>query len=127
MSDISVGSNVTFFDHRTGKWYLGKVESQESRSYILTTEQGHTISHNCIDIRPTNVSFNLQTTRVRNQYFPVSTKALQPKSPILPPVSQSQPKPNVTKLVNSHSMPVTRNIVKTRSGRVVKPTPKLNL
>ena len=95
LSDISVGSNVTFFDHRTGKWYPGKVESQESRSYILTTEQGCTISRNHIDIRPTNVSFNLQTTRVRNQYFPVSTKVSQPKSPILPPVSQSQPKPNV--------------------------------
>ena len=93
---------------------------------ILTTEQGHTISCNHIDIRPTYVSFNLQTTRVK-QNFPVSTKELQSKSPILPPVSQPQPKPNVAKLVTSHTMPVTRNIVTTHSGCVVKPPNKLNL
>ena len=105
LSDISIGSNVTFLDHRTGEWYPAKVQSQESCSYILTTEQGctiHTISHNCIDIRPTNVSFNLQTTRVK-QNFPVSTKESQSKSPILPPVSQPQPKPKVAKSVKSHS------------------------
>ena len=65
LSDISIGSNVTSLDHRTGKWYPAKVQSQESRSYIITTEQGCTISYNCVDIRPTNVSFNLQTTRVK--------------------------------------------------------------
>ena len=65
LPDISLGSNVTILDHRTGEWYPVKVQSQESRSYILTTEQGHTIFHNCVDIRPTNVSFNLQTTRVK--------------------------------------------------------------
>ena len=89
-----------------------KVQSQEFQSYILTTEQGCTISRNYIDIRPTNVSFNLQTTRVK-QNFPVSTKESQSKSPILPPVSQPQPKPNVAKSVKSHTMPVTRNIVTT--------------
>ena len=98
LSDISIGSNVTFLDHRTGEWYPVKVQSQESHSYTLTTEEGHTISHNHIDIRPTNVSFNLQTTGVKRN-FPVSTKELQSKSPILPPVSQPQPKPNVAKLV----------------------------
>ena len=112
LSDISIGSNVTFLDHRTGKWYPAKVQSQKSCSYILTTEQGCTISHNHVDIRPTNVSFNLQTTRVK-QNFPVGTKESQSKSPILPPVSQPQPKPNVAKLVKSHTMPVTRNIVTT--------------
>ena len=128
LSDFSIGSNVTFLDHRTGEWYPAKVQSQESQSYILTTEQGCTISCNCIDIRPTNVLFTLQTATVK-QNFPVSTKGSQSKSPILPPVSQSQPlpKPTVAKLVKSHSMPVTRNIVKTRSGHVVKPTSKLNL
>ena len=126
LSDISIGSNVTFLDHRTGEWYPAKVQSQKSCSYILTTEQGHTISHNHVDIRPTNVSFNLQTTRVK-QNFPVSTKESQSKSPILPPVSQPQPKPNVAKLVKSHTMPVTRNIVTTQSGHVVKPPTKLNL
>ena len=103
LSDISIGSNVTFLDHRTGEWYPAKVQSPESHSYILITEQGCTISHNCVDIRPTNVSFNLQTTRVK-QNFPVSTKESQSKSPILPPVSQPQPKPNVAKSVKSHTM-----------------------
>ena len=126
MSDISVGSNVTFLDHRTGEWYPAKVQIRESQSYILTTEQGCTISCNHIDIRPTNVSFNLQTTRVK-QHFPVSTKVSHSKPPILPPVSQPQPKPNVAKPVKSHSMQVARNIVKTHSGYVVKPPTKLNL
>ena len=48
-------ANVTFLNHRSGEWYPVKVQNQESRSYILTTEQGCTISHNHIDIRPTNV------------------------------------------------------------------------
>ena len=46
-----------FLDHRTREWYPAKVQSQESHGYILTTEQGCTTSHNCVDIRPTNVSF----------------------------------------------------------------------
>ena len=83
-SDLSVGSNVTFLDHRTGEWYPVKVQKLRIlQSYILTTEQGCTISCNHIDIRPTNVPFNLQTTRVK-QNFPVSTKELQSKSPIAP-------------------------------------------
>ena len=65
LPEISIGSNVTFIDHRMGEWYPAKVQSQESRSYILATEQGHTISCNHVDIRPTNVSFNLETTRVK--------------------------------------------------------------
>ena len=125
LPDISIGSNVMFLDHRSGEWYPVKVQSQESRSYILTTEQGHTISHNHIDIRPTNVPFNLQTTRVRHQTFPVSTKDPAAKTPNSAPHPLS--KPTVAKLVISHSMPVTRNIVKTRSGHVVKPPNKLNL
>ena len=124
--EISIGSNVIFLDHRSGEWYPAKVQSWESRSYILATEQGHTISHNCVDTRPTNVSFNLQTTRVKWN-FPVSTKESQSKSPILPPVSQPQPKQNVAKSVKSHTMPVTRNIVTTWIGCVVKPPSKLNL
>ena len=65
LSEISIRSNVTFLDHRTREWYPAKVQSQEFQSYILITEQGCTISCNHIDIRPTNVSFNLQTTRVK--------------------------------------------------------------
>ena len=37
------------------------------------TEQGCTISHNRIDIRPTNVNFTLQNVKVRAN-FPASTK-----------------------------------------------------
>ena len=60
LPDISIGSTITFLDHRTNEWYPAKVQNQEAHSYILTTEQGCTISHNHIDIRPTNVSFTLQ-------------------------------------------------------------------
>ena len=46
---------ITVLDHRTNEWYPAKVQNREARSYILTTEQGCTISHNHIDVRPTNV------------------------------------------------------------------------
>ena len=122
---IPIGSNVTFLDHRSGEWYPAKVQNQESQSDILTTEQGYTISRNHIDIRPTNVSFTLQTTKVRHQTFPVSTTDPAAKTPNSAP--HPVPKPNVPNSNKSHSTPVTRNIVKTRSGHVVKPPNKLNL
>ena len=73
-----------------------RIENLTATSF--TTEKGCTISHNHIDIRPTNVSFNLQTTRVRHQTFPVGTKAPVARTPKSAPhpVSQSQPKPNVS-------------------------------
>ena len=64
------------------------------------------------------MSFNLQTTRVRHQTFPVGTKDPVPKTPKSASHPVSQPKPNVAKQVTSHSTPVTRNIVKTHSGCV---------
>ena len=123
---ISIGSNVMFLDHRSGEWYPVKVQNRESHSYILTTEQGHTISHNCVDIRPTNVNFTLQNMRSN---FPVSTN--DPVSRFLKstpnPVPKSNPKPNVHNSNKHHSTSVTRNIVTTHSGHVVKPPNKLNL
>ena len=128
---ISVGSNVTFLDHRSGEWYPAKVQNRESHSYILTTEQGCTIFCNCIDIRPTNVPFHLQTSRVE-RCFPVGTKDPVARTPRFLksapyPVPKSNPKPNVPSSNISHSTPVTRNIVKTHSGHVIKPPNKLNL
>ena len=99
LPDISVGSNVTFLDHRSGEWYPAKVQNCESCSYILTTEQGCTISHNHVDIRPTNVPFHLQTPRVERR-FPVGTKDPVARTPKFlksapNPVPKSNPKPNV--------------------------------
>ena len=123
---IPIGSNVMFLDHRSGEWYPAKVQNQESHSYILTTEQGCTISHNHVDIRPTNVNFTLQNMRSN---FPVSTN--DPVSRFLKstpnPVPKSNPKPNVHNSNKRHSTSVTRNIVTTHSGHVVKPPNKLNL
>ena len=127
---IPIGSNVTFLDHRSGEWYPAKVQNWEAHSYILTTEQGDTISRNCVDIRPTNVNFTLQNPRVRSN-FPVGTKdpsAKIPKSAPNPhPVPKSNPKPIVPNSNKCHSTSVTRNIVTTHSGCVVKPPNKLNL
>ena len=131
LPDISVGSNVTFLDHRSGEWYPAKVQNQESHSYILTTEQGCTISRNHVNIRPTNVPFHLQTPRVERR-FPVGTKDPVARTPKFlesapNPVPKSNPKTNVPSSNKSHSTPVTRNIVKTHSGHVIKPPNKLNL
>ena len=123
---ISIGSNVMFLDHRSGEWYPVKVQNWESHSCILTTEQGCTISHNCVDIRPTNVNFILQNMRSN---FSVSTN--DPVSRFLKstpnPVPKSNPKPNVHNSNKHHSTSVIRNIVTTHSGHVVKPPNKLNL
>ena len=92
------------------------------------TEQGCTISCNRVDIRPTNVNFTLQNPRVRSN-FHVSTKDPVSKIPKFTPnpVPKSTPKPNVPNSNICHSTSVTRNIVTTRSGHVVKPPNKLNL
>ena len=86
-----------FLDHRMNAWYPAKVQNQEAHSYILTTEQGHTISHNRVDIRPANVKFTLQIVKVRAK-FPAGTKELVSKTPIsiCQPVHISTPKPNVS-------------------------------
>ena len=83
LPDISIGSTVTFLDHMTNEWYPAKVQNQEAHSYILTTEQGCTISHNCIDIRPTNVSFTLQNQNTRSSFL-VGTKESVSKTPRSP-------------------------------------------
>ena len=118
LSDIPIGSNVTFLDHRTNEWYPAKVQNQEAHSYILTTEQGCTISHNRVDIRPSNVNFTLQNVKVRAN-FPVSTKESVSKTPISihHPVHISTPKPNGSSTNKCHSTPVARNIVATHSGQ----------
>ena len=126
LSVILFGSNVIFLDHRMNEWYQAKVQSQEACSYILTTEQGHTISHNCIDIRPTNVNFTLHNAKVRAN-FPVSTRESVSKTPKSIPHPVSTPRPNVPVTTKSHSTSVTRNIVTTHSGHVVKPPNKPNL
>ena len=96
-----------------------------AHSYILTTEQGCTISCNCVDIRPSNVNFTLQTPRVRSN-FPVGTKKSVSKIPRSAPHPVPTPKPNVPN--KHHSTPVTRNsVTTTHSGHVVKPPNKLNL
>ena len=118
---------LLFLDHRTNEWYPAKVQNQEACSLILTTEQGHTISHNRIDIRPTNVSFTLQNQNTRSS-FPVGTKESVSKTPRSPPHPVPAPKPNVPNTNKHHSTPVTRNSVTiTHSGHVVKPPNKLSL
>ena len=90
LPDIPIGSTITFLDHKTNEWYPAKVQNREAHSYILTTEQGHTISHNCIDIRPTNVSFTLQNQNTRSSFL-VGTKESFPTLPD-PPSPCTSPK-----------------------------------
>ena len=61
-------------------WNIDQVNGIQQKCRIenlivtsLQLKQGCTISHNCVDIRPTNVSFHLQTPRVE-RCFPVGTK-----------------------------------------------------
>ena len=135
LPDISVGSNVTFVDHRTKEWYPAKVQNREGRSYVLKNEQGHMISRNHVDIRPTNVPFNLsqKCTVLKNSQFCAPTSKFCASVPASKnskstPVSQPTTKPNKANVSKSQNRPVTRtHIVKTHSGCIVKPPVKLNL
>ena len=104
------------------------MQNREGRSYVLQNEQGHTISHNHVDIRPTNVSFNLspKCKAVRTSQFCASVPTS--KNSKSTPVSQPTAQPNKANVSKSQSRPVTRtHIVKTHSGHIVKPPVKLNL
>ena len=101
LPDISVGINVTFFDHRTKECYPAKVQNREGRSYVLQNEQGHMISHNCVDIRLTNVSFNLspKCKAVGTSQFCASipTSKNYKSTPVSQPTAQPN-KANVSKV-----------------------------
>ena len=86
------------------------------------------ISHNHVDIRPTNVSFNLspKCKAVGTSQFCASVPTS--KNSKSTPVSQPTAQPNKANVSKSQSRPVTRtHIVKTCSGHIVKPPVKLNL
>ena len=103
------------------------MQNREGRSYVLQNEQGHTISHNRVDIRPTNVSFNIspKCKAVGTSQFCASV--LTSKNSKSTPVSQPTAQPNKVNVSKSQSRPVTRtHIVKTHSGHTVKPPVKLN-
>ena len=96
LPDISIGSNVTFLDHRTKEWDQAKVQNRAGRSYVLQKEQVHTISHNCVDIKPTNLSFNLspKCKVVRTSNLPFCANVPTSKNSKPTPVSQPTAKPN---------------------------------
>ena len=88
-----------------------------------------TISHNHVDIRPTNVSFINLSPKCKvvgpSQFCASVPTSKNSKST---PVSQPTVKPNKANVSKSQSRPVTRShIVKTCSGCKVKPPVKLNL
>ena len=120
MPDISVGSNVTFLDHRTKEWYPAKVQNGEGRTYVLQNEQGHTISHNRIDIRPTNVPFNLSPKykAVRTSQFcaSVPTSKNSKSTPV------SQPTANKANVSKSQSGPVDKDTYCKNSFRLYSQT-----
>ena len=104
------------------------MQNREGRSYVFKNEQGHIISRNHVDIRLTNVSFNLspKCKAVGTSQFCASVPTS--KNSKSTPVSQPTAQPNKANVSKSQSRPVTRmHIIKTHSGHIVKPPVKLNL
>ena len=62
--DVLVGVTVSFINKDLKTWSIGRVESCEGRSYVVATEDGRLISHNCIQLQGTNVPFFPKSPRL---------------------------------------------------------------
>ena len=57
MSELPVGSTVGYRDHTRNQFNVGIVSGRQGRSYAITTESDQNISHNCTDLKKTNVQY----------------------------------------------------------------------
>ena len=47
---VPVGATVSYINKDLKTWSIGRVKSHEGRSYMVVTEDGRLISHNCIHL-----------------------------------------------------------------------------
>ena len=57
MCELPAGSTVRYRDHTKNQFNVGIVSNRKGRSYAITTRSGQNISHNCIDLKKTNVQY----------------------------------------------------------------------
>ena len=52
---------VGYRNHITNKFDVGIISAKDSRSYTICTESGVHVSRNCIDLKQTDIPFELKT------------------------------------------------------------------
>ena len=128
---LPVGCTVSYFDHVSKAWLVGKIaQHTHNHAYLIETQAGRLVSHNRCDIHRSHLTFvpNLPEPHLK----PQSVKA-QKSNPGFAPVGG---KPSVKQENASH--PTTRCHVSdangqassgliTCSGRVVRKPDRLNL
>ena len=142
LADIPTGSNAAVLDHRSNTWTVGHILDRGNRGCTVELPNGKVIHRNRVDLRPTSVQFQPILTK------PVSVLATVPD--IIPPTNVTAPKTDCLTVSHPPKAPtpsksyakavvesqpkvarpttnVKSAVVTTRSGRVVRPPPKLNL
>ena len=66
LSELPVGSTVGYRDHLTNRFHAGIVAARDARSYEIFTEHGTHISRNRINLKQTDIPFELKTQLVSN-------------------------------------------------------------
>ena len=124
---IPVGATVAYLNKDLKTWSIGKVESCEGRSYVVATEEGRLVSRNRVHLCKTNVSFGVPTTSPNKPFVSRLDMPIKPSNTI---TNTGPPSTITPKQKAKHSSPVStppRVELRTRSGRLVKKPPKLDL
>ena len=114
---VPVGATVSYINKDLKTWSIDRVESHEGRSYVVATEDGRLISHNCIHLQGTHVPF-----------LPKSSKFDMPIKPLN--TNNQAGQPTITPKPKAKQTPVStppKVELRTRSRRLVKKPPKLDL
>ena len=133
-----MGSTAAVLDHCSNTWTVGQVLDRNERRYKVELPTGRVIHRNHVDLRPTSVEFqcvHLPNISISGDMHrtpdPVpttmGTKTVS-ASPKAPTPKQTVSKPVVKPTVGiAKPTTITSSKVTTCSGRVVKPSTKLNL
>ena len=122
---IPVGATVAYINKDLKTWSVGKVEKHENHSCAILTEEGRLVSHNRVYLHKTNVSFGMSTTSPNKSFVPkfdMPIKPLNMNNQVGQPTTTSKPKAKQTPVSTPQKVEL-----RTRSGRLVKKTPKLDL
>ena len=114
---VPAGATVSYINKDLTTWSIGRVESHEGRSYVVATEDGKLFSHNHIHLQGTNVPFIPKSSKLDMPIKPLNTNN-QAGQPTITPKSKAKQTPVSTP---------PKIELRTRSGRLVKKPPKLDL
>ena len=128
---LPVGCTVTYFDHVSRTWLLGKIaQCTHDHAYLIESEAGRLVSHNRHDIHRSHLTFvlNLPQPHLKPQFITdnMSNPGLAPVGG-KPSIRQSNAShPTIRCHVSDANCDASSGLV-TRSGRVVCKPDRLNL